>query len=223
MPGKELLPQKRAQIVSLRDLGWSYAAISSQIGAPKSTIQSIILRSIKHNDSQLFTSRKRSGRPRVTSRQTDRAIKRAAVINPRVTASGIKASIAGIPRPPSVRTIQRRLQTESSLKCCRPAQKPQLSAKNIRDWLSFAKAHSHWTVEDWRKVQFSDDTTISQFSCYSQHVRRPSGQRYNPRYVTTAVKNPDLGEYRCFRAWWFMVPSRERNHESQQLLTATEG
>ena len=34
----------------------------------------------------------------------------------------------------------------------------------------------------------SDQSTFSQFHCYARHVRRPSGERYNPRYVVPTVK-----------------------------------
>ena len=37
-------------------------------------------------------------------------------------------------------------------------------------------------------VMFSDESTFSQFSNYSKHVRRPIGQRYNTRYVVPTVK-----------------------------------
>ena len=57
---------------------------------------------------------------------------------------------------------------------------------------------------------FSDESTFSQFHCYARHVHRPSGERYNPRYVVPTVKQaPTSMVWGCFSgrgrgALWFM-------------------
>jgi len=42
--------------------------------------------------------------------------------------------------------------------------KPALSTKNKRLRLEFAKQHENWTVEDWKRVIFSDETKINRFN-----------------------------------------------------------
>jgi transposase len=187
MPGKELLPEKRAQIVALHSLGLSNRAISSHLSVPRSTVGYTLQRDAMQQGANQFHSLKRSGRPRASSTQTDRLIRRQAILNPTIAASEISVSL---PDELSVRTIQRRLQRESGLNVCRPALKPTLSAKNIRDRLNFATTHAHWGVDEWRNVQFSDETLISQFKSYKPHVRRPRGQRNNPKYIIPTAKNP---------------------------------
>ena len=41
--------------------------------------------------------------------------------------------------------------------------KPQLSRKNIKDPLEFAMTHQHWTIDDWSRVIFSDESKINRF------------------------------------------------------------
>ena len=41
--------------------------------------------------------------------------------------------------------------------------KPQLSRKNIKDRLEFSMAHQHWTIDDWSRVIFSNESKINRF------------------------------------------------------------
>ena len=59
-------------------------------------------------------------------------------------------------------------------------------------------------------VIFSDESTFSQFSSYTRHVRRPINQRYNTRYIVPTVNQaPTTMVWACFSgrgrgALWFM-------------------
>jgi len=70
----------------------------------------------------------------------------------------------------------------------RPARKAKLTKKNIKDRLAFCQRYKDWSLENWKKVMFSDESTFSQFSSFVRHVRRPANQRYNTRYVVPTVK-----------------------------------
>jgi hypothetical protein len=74
------------------------------------------------------------------------------------------------------------------LKSYRPARKPKLSPKNIKDRLTFCKKYQDWTAEQWEKVMFCDESTFTQFYSFCRHVRRPSGKRHEPKYVIPTVK-----------------------------------
>jgi hypothetical protein len=41
--------------------------------------------------------------------------------------------------------------------------KPAISPKNRKERLAFAKSHKDWTVEDWKRVVFSDESKINRF------------------------------------------------------------
>ena len=119
----------------------------------------------------------------------------------------------------STRTVQRRLFTEFGLKSHKPARKPRLTEGMKKKRLSFAKAHAHWTVDMWKKVLFSDESSMKQFCvrkyrvahwtvdmwkkvlfsdessmkqfCVRKYrVWRPTGKKYEEKYTTPTVKHP---------------------------------
>src|SRR5690606_34624417 len=59
------------------------------------------------------------------------------------------------------------------------AKKPLLKENHIEARLKWCQEHSNWTVEDWRKVVWSDESTveIGHFS-QEQNVWRRTGERY---------------------------------------------
>lgn len=63
----------------------------------------------------------------------------------------------------SRKTVARALN-ERGLRSKEKKKKPLLSNKNIKARISFAKAHQHWTIADWRTVIFSDETKINRFN-----------------------------------------------------------
>jgi transposase len=50
------------------------------------------------------------------------------------------------------------------LRACEKISKPCLSPKNIQERFRFAMIHKDWTVEDWKRVVFSDETKINRFN-----------------------------------------------------------
>jgi transposase len=63
----------------------------------------------------------------------------------------------------SADTVSRVLK-KKGFKSAEKKEKPQLSKKNIKARLEFAKAHEFWTLQDWKRVIFSDETKINRFN-----------------------------------------------------------
>lgn len=61
------------------------------------------------------------------------------------------------------RTVARALNNRG-LRAGEKKKKPGLSRKNIKARLEWAKTRKHWTVEDWNRVIFSDETKINRFN-----------------------------------------------------------
>ena len=179
---KDTSPTKRAQIAILHEQNLSHSEIARRLHIAKSTVTRAIARI---NELKSYKSRRRSGRPRITSPRTDRKVWRIATAHPTRSstqiASQTRSAVSG-------RTVRRRLLTEFNLPSRRPARKPRLTAKNIKDRLRFCRMYRHWTSDNWMKVLFSDESTFSQFRSYVRHVRRPTNQPYNTRYVIPSVR-----------------------------------
>src|SRR5258708_25259025 len=60
-----------------------------------------------------------------------------------------------LPESVSVQTVRRALK-KTGLKAVVKAKRPALSQCHHRERLDFAKSHQHWTVEDWKRVIWSD-------------------------------------------------------------------
>ena len=181
----ELSTEIRAQIIVLIHEGYSYREVAKRFQVSLGAVQKSVSR---YNASGHFFSNPRTGRPRVTTKRTDNMIKRIAVTLPMASSSYVASQLPQM-SVPSCRTIRRRLQSEFHLRAQRPAKKPKLTLKNIKDRIKFCKEHKHWTANDWSKVLFSDETLIKQFYSNAPYVRRPPKQPYNPRYTISTVRS----------------------------------
>ncbi|EFN76995.1 Transposable element Tcb1 transposase, partial [Harpegnathos saltator] len=94
--------------------------------------------------------------------------------------------------------------------------KPLISKKNQRARLQFAENHKDWTVQDWKKILFSDESKFK-FKLFGssgkQYVRRPVGVRYDCKYQIPTVKH-DGGGVMVWRAF---------SYEGVGLLVEIEG
>lgn len=135
MHPKELSEVKRAQVVALSEAGHSQRVISRQMNISQSTVSLTLSRYRAEGN---FKSRKRSGRPPVTSLRSDSRIRRHIVLHPTASYSEIRAELTCLEKVPNVITIQRRLIDKFNLKSYRLALKSRLSPKNVRDRLAFA-------------------------------------------------------------------------------------
>ena len=105
---------------------------------------------------------------------------RKSVANPLLTAPEIREQVA---TEVSVRTVQRQL-AEKGLNGRIAAKKPFVSNKNKTKRIQFAREHVQWSVSDWEKVLFSDESKFNLLNSDGiRYVRRPVNERYNSRYT----------------------------------------
>ncbi|CDR18259.1 unnamed protein product, partial [Oncorhynchus mykiss] len=183
--------RKRAVIIALHKKGFTGKDIAASKIAPKSTIYRII-KNFKESGS--IVVKKASGRPRMSSKRQDHLLK---LIQLRELAQEWQQ--AGVSA--SARTVRQRL-LEDGLVSRRAAKKPLLSRKNIRDRLIFCKRYRDWTVEDWGKVIFSDESPIRLFGASGKKlVQRRQGEHYHQPCVMPSVKHPKtIHVWGCFSA-----------------------
>lgn len=88
----------------------------------------------------------------------------------------------------SVDTVRRALK-ERNLVAKKKVKKPALSLAHRRARLRWAHTYREWTVEDWSRVIWSDETKINRFhSDGLQMVWVPKGEGLTPRTIKPTVK-----------------------------------
>ena len=117
-------------------------------------------------------------------------MKRAATRSPMSSAKKIRLQLLETGINVSRRTVSRRLVNDFGLKSCKPAKKPRLTPTVKLKRLAFAKKHVSWTVQQWEKVLFSDESTLQQFNSRKLFIRRHSGQRFNKNFTMQTMKHP---------------------------------
>ncbi|KAG0820583.1 hypothetical protein G6F19_012385 [Rhizopus arrhizus] len=88
-----------------------------------------------------------------------------------------------------VETVRRALR-KAGLDAIEKPKKSLLSAKNIRNRLSWCMAHKDWTIDDWKRVIWSDETKINRFNSDGRTwawIR--SGESLKSHHVKMTVKH----------------------------------
>jgi hypothetical protein len=99
-----------------------------------------------------------------------------------------------LPNEPSRWTVNRYLLSRG-LQSYVPAFKTNLTAEQRRNRLRWAREFRDWDVDMWRRVLFTDETMIDLGSGPLRiRVRRPEGERNNPRFIQ-ATRNAYRGGF----------------------------
>jgi hypothetical protein len=117
-----------------------------------------------------------------------REMKKRLARNPCITARKLKKDIPQLENV-SVHSIQMFYKDQLS---CPPARWQTSPERMKNDRLEFARRYEHWTVEDWKKVMFSDE---SHFELRTGHqgwrCRRSKGSDwFDPKFTRKRVKHP---------------------------------
>lgn len=189
----------RAQVIALMKQNLSQVAISNAVQRSRRFVQETIKRFLETGS---YQSRKRSGRPSLSTPRTDRVVRRAVLKSPHKTAPEILKAVGNsFVTPPSYTTMKRILHTRLKLPARRPAHKPLLNVVQRRKRLDFCRTYRNWTPEQWEKVLFSDESSFQLWKGGQQYVRRPPGQRFNPLFtIPTVKKSESLMIWGCFGA-----------------------
>jgi len=184
----ELTPRKKAVIVALSKEGLSSRAIMRRVGFDQSTIVRLLQ---KFNRTGGVERVKGRGPKRRSTAAADRLLVRMSLQDRRASSTALKRAweeSSGV--KVTSRTVRSRL-VAAGLSARRPRKKPLLTKVMRQARLQWAKEHSLWTVDQWNKVIFSDE---SKFNLHGsdgpQYVRRRPGEEYHPSCITSTVKHP---------------------------------
>lgn len=89
----------------------------------------------------------------------------------------------------STSTARRALKISGITTIVKP-KKPLLSQKNVKERLHWAKVHKYWTIDDWKRVIWSDETKINRFGSDGMHFAwKREGDSLQPHHVKQTIKH----------------------------------
>ena len=145
-------------VVSLLQSGLSYRQVADRLVLGYGTVQKIAtvsgierVRPKRGRPSKLSETTKRSIVRNVCSGKYDTAVQAARDLQ---TDQGITVN------PQTIRNVLK----SKGLRARHKVKKPAISLRNRKKRLEFAKVHEHWTLADWSRVIWSDETKINRFA-----------------------------------------------------------
>lgn len=173
------------RIITLFEEGLSQREIARRLQINQSSVSRVLQR---FRETGNHTRRPGQGRPRSTNQMDDRFIKLAALRNRFFTSSQLRGMLENARNTQiSGSTVRRRLH-EVGIKSRKPATGPLLTRAHRISRLRFAQQHANWTLNDWRRVLFSDE---SRFALHSpdgrERVWRRPAERYSECNISPRV------------------------------------
>ncbi len=185
--GKQISSPVKKLIIKSVESNKSYSQIANQFNVSKTAIGQLVQRYRVQGTTKY---KQRTGRPKLMSDREIKMLVKMSNEDPRKSAVLLNAEMLKFYRVKcSVATTQRVLR-KALLFGRRPVKKPLVSLKNRKARLEFAKKHLDWTPNQWAKVLWSDESKFMLFGSDGiKYVRRPAGERFNPKYQLPTVKH----------------------------------
>lgn len=157
MPSR-LNEQQRQVIVYLKTKGLSLRAISQEVGCSPNAVKGVFERFESTGTTDELGGR---GRKRKSTARDERSLVRLCLSNRKKSSVELTREwkeTSGVDVDAS--TVRRRL-IANGLKSYRPRKKPLITEKQRLKRLAWAKEHKSWSVEQWSRVIFSDESTFT--------------------------------------------------------------
>lgn len=175
---------QKENILSLASNGYSTRSIASKTGIGKSTIAQYLQNILPNR------SIPSAGRPSKLSSTDQRVILSQITTGRSANAvQAMKHINTVISHPVCTQTVRNVLK-KNSYKAVTKKKKPLLSAVHRKKRLDFAFKYREWTVEDWARVVWSDETKINRIgSDGKQWMWKKAGEGLIEREVQSTVKH----------------------------------
>jgi transposase len=199
MSRKELTSAQRAIIVYARQQGEALQAIADKIGCGRTTVGDVLRRL---EATGTTSPAKRLGRPKIFDPEKQASLKKLVTTgkNRRLSLGQIQALWAKKKKESiSIDTIQRALK-DAGLRSCVARRKPLVTDTHKQNRLTWARDHEHWTVHQWRRVMWSDESTFAQFQQDNRcRVWREPEEEFDVSCLSATVKHsPSRMFWGCF-------------------------
>lgn len=183
---KNVSAEERSKIVTLLESGNSIRHVAHIVGVHFSTVSRVYKR-VKETGG--FKNKPKTGRPRLLVDRNERKVLRLITTNEASTAVQAQKQLnseEGI--KVSVETVRRTLK-RNGLVARSKVKKPYLKKTHRNRRLAFAKKYRSWTVEDWSKVIWSDESKFNIFSSDGkEYCWKRVGEPLNDFHVKPTVK-----------------------------------
>lgn len=182
MPKKQLTQFEKGKIIAWWKVKKSKKWIAKNLKRTPKAIRYVI----KNYETRGTAERKLgSGRKMATTPRENRMIKKAALSERFASANKIKRDLK---LNVTSRTIRNRLY-KCGLKSRVAVKKPFISKLNIKKRLEFAIKYKDWTIQDWSKVLFSDESLFTLHWNGKRRVWRREGERFLSNCMQGTVKH----------------------------------
>jgi transposase len=189
--GKDLTVGERHTIKMLKNEGMSSAKIARMIGRSATAVKNCLTR-LKSTGSTNYFKREHSGRKSIIDNRFERRIIREIKADSsmrRMTKNLLATEISHRTQVPmSARTLMRAFKRKK-IKSYIARRKPMISEKNRIKRLKWARTYKNWTKKDWRRVLWTDESTISTDSSGKIRVWCHRDELYNPDCTQATVKS----------------------------------
>jgi transposase len=175
----------KGKIVAFFEDGKSQRQIAEIVKVPRETVRDIIK---LYKETKDIKRRVGSGRKRKTTKREDRTIVQMSRTNPFMSAQEISDNVKiDYNIDVSHDTVDRRLN-EAGLHLYVARNKPFISDTNINKRLQWCIDHQNWTVAQWKRVLWCDESPFTLSYQPKQRVRRPSGKAFDKKYIKPTFK-----------------------------------
>jgi transposase len=179
---RSLPPQTISAAISLLQSGHTTRETASRLNVGKSTVAR--LRKIHLGGLE----KPKTGPRNKLSSQQKRLIVRKITSGEVDTAAQMQRDLQKASTVVSAQTIRNALH-EQNLQGNARVKKPLLKPAHIKARLEFARKYQDWTVEDWKRVIWSDETKINRFGSDGRRwAWRKRGSKLQPQHVAPTVK-----------------------------------
>ena len=179
----------RNRIVSELKSGKTTQNIAQKMGVGPRTVKRIRKEYADSTDDVNKAKLTKRGRPRRLSARDEAWVVRQITTGKADTATEVAKTLqeeSGTRTTP--KTIRRTLK-KAGLKAAVKTKKPLLLRRHIKARYEFAFRHKHWTVDDWKRVVYSDETKINRLGSDGREwVWKKPGKTIEPRHVQGTVK-----------------------------------
>jgi len=180
---KSIDNKTKDRILSLLQARGSINNVSRATGVGKATVSRLKKSFLSTLPNQA------SGRPRILSATALRKINRNVLTGDCKTGKAVYKQLRQEGVQISYRTTLNNLR-HIGIQPRRRAKKPFLSKKHREERMRWARTHQHWTVDDWRRVIFSDETKINLWNSDGiKYSLRKQDTPLQPFHIEETVKH----------------------------------